>query len=162
MAEVRFGPMTAPCAGCASPLLLVVDDAACIREVLEDYAGFCGFRVATCSSGGEALAYLDRQAVDLVLVDLRMPQIDGLEVVRVIRQKAPQCQVVLMSGVGTISNAVEAIKLGARDYLEKPFNPDTLQALLIAVLNEFEARKSQPAAPPARELTPELAGMVGD
>lgn len=147
--------------GGTSPLLLVVDDEASIREFLKDYAGFSGFRVVACGSGSEALAYDDRQAVDLALVDLRMPQIDGLEVIRAIRQKAPQCQVVLMSGVGTISTAVEAIKLGARDYLEKPFNPDTLQALLEGVRHEYESRKPQPAAPAAPVLTPELAGMAG-
>ena len=162
MAEVRYGRMTDLGAGGPSPLLLVVDDEASIREFLKDYAGFCGYRVATCGSGGEALAYLDRKQVDLALVDLRMPGIDGLEVVRAIRQKAPHCQVVLMSGVGTISNAVEAIKLGARDYLEKPFNPDTLQALLETVRKEHEARKPEADAPPARVLTPELAGMVGN
>ena len=171
MAEVRIGRMTDLGSGGTSPLLLVVDDEASIREFLKDYAGFSGFRVVACSSGTEALAYLDRQAVDLALVDLRMPQIDGLEVIRAIRQKAPQCQVVLMSGVGTISTAVEAIKLGARDYLEKPFNPDTLQALLDGVRKEYDARKPEAAAPapappapaPApRELMPELAGMVGN
>jgi two-component system response regulator HydG len=171
MAEVRIGRLTDLGAGGGSPLLLVVDDEAPIREFLSDYAEFTGFRVTACASGREALAVLDRETVDLALVDLRMPQIDGMEVIKAIRQKAPQCQVVLMSGVGSISTAVEAIKLGARDYLEKPFDPDTLQKLLDGVRAEFESRRAQgpphrgPAAPAPAAAPPEAAaelfGMVG-
>src|SRR5687767_5193834 len=133
MAEVRVGRLTDLDAGGDGPLLLVVDDEASIREFLTDYASFSGYRVVACASGAEALTFLDQRAADLVLVDLRMPQADGLEVIRAIRQKAPKSQVVLMSGVGTISNAIEAIKIGARDYLEKPFDPDELQKLLDGV-----------------------------
>ena len=166
MAEVRVGRLTDLGAGGGSPLLLVVDDEASIREFLSDYATFAGFRVTACATGPEALAFVEREPVDLALVDFRMPQIDGMAVIKAIRQRAPQCQVVLMSGVGSIATAVEAIKLGARDYLEKPFNPDTLQMLFDAVRAEYESRRAQPARPapapaPPPDSTDDVVGMVG-
>jgi DNA-binding NtrC family response regulator len=145
----------------SGPLLLVVDDDASIREFLTDYAGFCGFRVESCRDGREALDLLDRQSADVALVDLRMPQIDGLEVIRLMRQKDPHCQVVLMSGVGTIGAAVEAIKLGARDYLEKPFEPAVLEALLHDIKSTIDSRKQAVAL--QHPLVPafEFCGMLG-
>lgn len=162
-AEVRASRLTdvGASGATAAPLLLVVDDEPSIREFLSDYAGFSGFRVATCGSGPEALAFLERQAADLALVDLRMPQVDGLEVIRAMRHKDPHCQVVLMSGVGTIATAVEAIKLGARDYLEKPFDPVALQTLLDAVRKDIESRRNTLALQNQLEPAFEFCGMVG-
>jgi DNA-binding NtrC family response regulator len=166
MDEVRVGRLTDLDGGGSGPLLLVVDDEASVRDFLSEYAAFCGFHVATCANGREALAFVRQRHVDLALIDFKMPQLDGLEVLRTIRQQAPDSSVVLMSGVGTIATAVEAIKLGARDYLEKPFRPEALQALLEGVRSEFERRRARSAAaspvPSApTESGPEFAGMVG-
>ena len=161
MAEVRVSRLTDLGAGGATPFLLVVDDDASTRKFLSEYAGFCGFRVATCSSGHEALAFIDRQPVDLALVDFRMPQIDGLALIRAMRQKAPHVAVVLMSGVGSIATAVEALKLGARDYLEKPFDPVALQTLLERIRTDVESRATPPAIQHHAEPAAEFPGMVG-
>jgi DNA-binding response OmpR family regulator len=124
------------------PLLLVVDDEPPIREYLTRCGNGSGFRVVTCEDGLQALAFLDTQSADMVLVDLCMPHVDGLEVIRAIRGKDPHCQVVLMSGAsGRITDAVEAIKLGARDYLQKPFKMQTLQAVLSDVRQGIDKRK---------------------
>jgi len=144
------------------PLLLVVDDEPPIREYLTRCGSSSGFRVITCQDGREALDFLDKQSADMALVDLCMPHVDGLEVIRAIRQKDPHCQVVLMSGAsGRITDAVEAIKLGARDYLQKPFKMQTLQTLLTDVRQGIDKRKGALALESKLASEFELCGMVG-
>jgi two-component system response regulator AtoC len=143
------------------PLLLLVDDDPRIRQVVGRFAAEAGFDVLQCSGGAEALAALDQTVADLALVDLYMPGIDGLDVLRAIRDRASSCGVVLMSGQASIDSAVEAIKLGARDYLAKPLDLDRLGALLTAVREDHDHRVQMMAteATLARQL--EFCGMVG-
>jgi DNA-binding NtrC family response regulator len=144
------------------PLLLVVDDEPPIREYLTRCGNGSGFRVVTCEDGLQALNFLETQSADMALVDLCMPHVDGLQVIRAIRSKDPHCQVVLMSGAsGRITDAVEAIKLGARDYLQKPFKMQTLQALLSDVRQGIDKRKSALALENQLANEVQLCGMVG-
>jgi DNA-binding NtrC family response regulator len=144
------------------PLLLVVDDEPPIREYLTRCGNGSGFRVITCQDGREALDFLDTQSADMAIVDLCMPNVDGLEVIRAIRRKDPHCQVVLMSGAsGRITDAVEAIKLGARDYLQKPFKLESLQTLLTDVRQGIDKRKSALLLESQIASESELCGMVG-
>ena len=85
---------------------------------------------------------LQTRRADLVLVDLRMPDVGGLDVLRAIRETDPRCQVILMTGYATVDTAVEAIKLGAMDYLSKPIDFERLEQLLIGVREEIERRRS--------------------
>src|SRR5690242_18932631 len=89
-----------------------------------------GFDVATTVDGQTAMIQLRRRPADLALVDLRMPGVSGLDVLRSIRDVNPRCRIVLMSGYATIDSAVEAVKLGAADFLTKPFALQRLRALL--------------------------------
>ena len=104
------------------PTILVVDDEPSILELLGRFAEDGGFAVVTCGGGQEAIEHLKHHRADIALVDLRMPGVGGLEVLRAIREADPECRVVLMSGYATIDSAVEAVKLGAVDYLTKPFD----------------------------------------
>ena len=124
-----------------APVLLLVDDDDRVRDLVTRFAQRAGYRVVACANGREAMAQLRQTPADLALVDLRMPDIDGIEVLRAIRDTVPTCEVVLMTGFGTIASAVEAIQLGARDYLSKPFDFERLNGLLESVREEAERRR---------------------
>jgi DNA-binding NtrC family response regulator len=96
------------------PVLLVVDDEPGMIRLIERFASRLGFDVVTSGGGREALARLETDKADVALVDLRMPDVDGLEVLREIREAAPRCQTILMTGFAGIETAIEAIKLDAR------------------------------------------------
>jgi len=143
------------------PLLVVVDDEQGILDVVGRFARRAGYEVITCSGGGEAIAQLRTNRADLVLVDLRMPDVGGLEVLRAIRETDPRCQAVLMTGYASVDTAVEAIKLGATDYLSKPLDVARLEQLLTSVRDEIERRRHVLSleSDVARRL--EFCGMIG-
>ena len=89
-----------------------------------------GFDVVACANGKDALNQLADHRADVAVVDLRLPDVGGIEVLRAIREADPDCQVILMSGDATIDSAVEAVKLGAVDYLTKPLDFARLNQLL--------------------------------
>jgi DNA-binding NtrC family response regulator len=143
------------------PLLLVVDDEQGILDVVGRFARRAGFDVVTCSTGQEAVSQMQIRRADLVMVDLRMPDVGGLDVLRSIRETDPHCQAVLMTGYASVDTAVEAIKLGAMDYLSKPLDFVRLEQLLAGVLQEIERRRSLLTIEGdlARKL--EFADMIG-
>src|SRR5262245_46614756 len=112
------------------PVLMVVDDEQGILDVVSRFSRRAGFDPITCSGGQEAIAELKSRRIDLVMVDLRMPDVGGLDVLRAIREIDPHCQAVLMTGYATVDTAVEAVKLGAMDYLSKPIDFARLERLL--------------------------------
>ncbi len=119
------------------PTILVVDDDDAFRELLLDILGREGFRMLEASSAGSALDLLAGEKVELVLTDQRMPEMDGIELVRRIRATASAPDVVVMTAYGTIPQAVEAVRLGAADYLTKPLeSPAALRQLARRVLGE--------------------------
>jgi len=99
------------------PFLLVVDDDVPVLRVIERLAAKIGFEVVACPTGSEALRALMRRPADLAMVDLRMPDVNGLDLLRQIKSAVPSCEVILMTGYAAVDSAVEAIKLGAREYL---------------------------------------------
>src|SRR6516164_2737940 len=100
------------------PGVLVVDDDESFRSLVADRLTRTGHRTAAASGGETALALLD--GVEVAIVDLLMPGMDGLTLLRKIRQANPDIAVIMLTGHGTIENAVEAMKVGAADYLQKP------------------------------------------
>jgi two-component system NtrC family response regulator len=112
------------------PRVLVIDDDRAILTLVGSVALAEGFDVATTVNGADTLQQLSTRPADLVLVDLRMPNVTGLEVLRAIREVNGRTRVVLMSGCATIDSAVMAVKLGAMDYLTKPFDLQRLRQLL--------------------------------
>ncbi len=143
------------------PQLLVVDDDASLLDVISRFGRDAGFDVQSCAGGGDALARLKQTGADLAIVDLRMPDVNGLDVLRVIRETVPSCEVILMTGYAAISSAVEAIKLGAIDYLTKPLDFKRLTDVLNDVRAEAERRRSlmEIEGDVARRL--EFCGMLG-
>ena len=143
------------------PLLVVIDDEQGILDVVGRFAQRAGYETATFSSGREAIAQLQSRRADLVLVNLRMPDVGGLDVLRAIRDTDPRCQAVLMTGYASVDTAVEAIKLGATDYLSKPLDFARLEQLLASVRDDIERRRSLLSieSDVARRL--EFAGMIG-
>ena len=143
------------------PRLLVVDDDRAILTLIGTIALAEGFDVATTISGEDAMHQIGQRPVDLVLVDLRMPGITGLDVLRSIREISPRVKVVLMTGYGTIDSAVEAVKLGAVDYLTKPFDLPRLRQLLSTVRDETDQRRAVLAMEGELAQRLEFCGMVG-
>jgi DNA-binding NtrC family response regulator len=124
------------------PVLIVIDDEPGILDVVGRFAARSGFQVIACAGGREGIARVQSTHADLVMVDLRMPDVGGLEVLRAIRESNPNCQAVLMTGYASVETAVEAIKLGAMDYLSKPLDFGRLQQMLAGVRDEIERRRA--------------------
>jgi two-component system, NtrC family, response regulator PilR len=118
--------------------LLVVDDEQSMREWLTIALSQDGFEVESAGSGEDALKVLERTPIDLALVDLRMPGLDGLETLRRIKQLDESVSVVIMTAYATAETAVQALKEGAYDYIIKPFKVDELRHL---VQNALERRR---------------------
>lgn len=124
--------------------ILVVDDAADTREVIKDRLESLGYRVLTAANGSEGLEALERHNPQLVLLDVEMPGMNGLEVLKQIRRQEHDVTVVMITAYGTIERAVQAMKSGAYDFIPKPFEPDHI-ALIVAKALERETLKREVA-----------------
>jgi len=107
--------------------ILVVDDERDIREGSERILSRIGFNLWTASRGDEGLEIIDREDIAIVLLDLKMPGIDGFEVLEKIREQDRSILVIVITGFATVETAIEAMKLGAYDFIPKPFEPDQLR-----------------------------------
>jgi DNA-binding NtrC family response regulator len=112
------------------PRILVVDDDRIIVESLTEFLRFEGFVAETAGNLRDALNAAERQAPDIILTDINMPMGNGFELLHVARKRFPDAVVIMLTGYGTIESAVEAIKLGAFDYLTKPVVDDDLKVCL--------------------------------
>lgn len=110
--------------------ILVVDDEILIRNFLAETLQRRKLKVTTAENGNKALALLKNQSFDLILTDMKMPDITGIDVLRKAKELSPNTIVVIMTAFGSIENAVEAMRLGAFNYLVKPFSPDAIEALI--------------------------------
>jgi nitrogen regulation protein NR(I) len=106
--------------------ILVVDDQKTVCYSLQRFLQSEGYNVHTATSGEDALSVLDNVKPDLVIMDVRMPEMDGIEVLRKIKESHPQIQAIMMTAFSATEKAIQAIKLGAYDYLTKPFDNDEL------------------------------------
>jgi len=100
--------------------LLVIDDDTIVRESIAAYLEDTGFRVRQAGDAASGMAWLHNNTVDLIITDLCMPEIDGLNVLRAVRKACPEVPVIVVSGMGVVRDVVEALRLGAADYLVKP------------------------------------------
>jgi DNA-binding NtrC family response regulator len=145
----------------SKPLLLVVDDEMAVLSVIRRVGEAEGFEVLTCTDGRQALQIAEARRPDLVMVDLRMPEVGGLEIVRALRDADAKAMIVLMTGHGSIDSAVEAVKLGAADYLTKPFDLQRLKDTFTTVREETERRARMLAVDREVAKRIEFAGMIG-
>lgn len=116
--------------------ILIIDDEDIVRTSCKRMLEPEGYETETAKSGQEGILLLSRRSFDLVLTDLKMPDMDGIEVLRNIKEIKPDTEVIILTGYGTVNTAVKAIKIGAFDYIEKPFSPDELLALLSKALEK--------------------------
>jgi len=116
--------------------VLVVDDELIVRDSIKEWLEDVGFGVETAASGLEALERLEQDAFDLMLVDIKMPGMDGVEVLRQALEGLPELTVIMITAYATVDTAVEAMKIGALDYLTKPFDPEKLVPMVEGVYQE--------------------------
>ncbi len=141
--------------------LLAIDDEPGMLALVERFARDLDFHVVCHSAGPDALKEIGALRPDAVLVDLQMPEMSGIEVLRAIRAVDPACAVVLMTGHASVDSAIEAVRLGALDYLTKPLDLDRLRDLLTTVVKGIERRETllKHDAQVARDF--EFHGMIG-
>lgn len=153
---MRAATTTAP-----RPLLLLVDDDPQIRQLLSDVGSREGFEVLEAADGAAAIQMLHRRHMDLVLLDLHMPRVNGLEVLRAVRAGGTSSQIALMSGAASVEDAVEAIKLGATEYFAKPLDLLRVRTLMGAMRQQFQDRTSVLDSDAALAARLEVCGMIG-
>ncbi len=115
--------------------ILVIDDEDIVRTSCSRALTPEGFEVRLAKNGVEGLKMAGEDTFDLVLTDLKMPDMDGIEVLRKIKETWPKTEVIIVTGYQTVDTAVKAIKLGAYNYIEKPFTPDALVAAVTEALS---------------------------
>ncbi len=138
------------------PTVLLIDDEQSLVETLSVLLSGEGFDVISALGGEEGLEKFDRRAVDLVLADVRMPKMSGVEVLEAIRDRSPHTPVVLMTAQASLSSAIEAVNLGATHYVQKPFENEELVAILRRSLDWGRMRKENEGL--KRELTEKRGG----
>jgi DNA-binding NtrC family response regulator len=122
--------------------ILAVDDSVSTLEVLERNLSAAGYAVLTARGAEEALPILERIAVDLVITDLRMPKVGGLDLIRHVRANYPDTAVIMITGFGSIESAVAAVKEGAEEYLTKPFTDHELLSAVQGTLAKARQRQA--------------------
>ena len=123
--------------------ILVVDDELIVRDSLKEWLEQEGFAVDMAASGREALNQLSAQTYQLMLLDLKMPEMDGVEVLKKTAEEFPELSVVMMTAYATVETAVEAMRIGARDYLVKPFDPKILIPMVERLYQEMAAAEGR-------------------
>ena len=116
--------------------IMIVDDERIIRESFYYWFEKSGHKVATAASGNEALERLEKTPFDLLFVDIKMPGMDGIELLAQVKEKYPETLVIIITAYGSIESAVNAMKIGATDYLLKPFKPDQLSLVMEKVVQQ--------------------------
>ena len=143
------------------PILLVVDDEPGMVNLITRFAARTGFETRAYTDARAALASLATDPADVALVDLRMPDVGGLDVLRAIRDAHPQCQVILMTAHASVESAIEAVKLGALDYISKPLDFDRVSQLLTAAQEDIVRRAELLKAASETAQRTGLCGMIG-
>src|SRR5919201_2779688 len=142
----------------AKPRILVIDDEAPIRESLRMTLEYEGYEFIGAATEQEGLALVEREAPELVLLDVKMPGMDGLEVLDRLRAMNEALPVVVISGHGTISTAVDATKKGAVDFIEKPFASDRVLVSLRNALDQRQLRDENRSLKRAVEVRHQMIG----
>jgi heterodisulfide reductase subunit A2 len=123
--------------------VLVVDDEMVVRDSLKEWLADEGFSATMAASGEEALECLSAQTFDAMLLDIKMPGMDGVEVLKKAKDLFPALPVVMMTAYATVETAVEAMKIGALDYLIKPFDPEALVARIVDLFEQRQVAQGQ-------------------
>ncbi|MBA7573444.1 Transcriptional regulatory protein ZraR [subsurface metagenome] len=134
--------------------ILVVDDDSSMRMVLSESLENCGYKVETSGGGADALEKFQEDAFDVVVTDMKMPGIGGMEVLRGVKKISSEIPVVVMTAYGTVNTAVEAMKEGAEDFIMKPFSMDHLEAVVKKVMAKKDGEgRGEPGHDPRGSLS---------
>lgn len=116
--------------------ILVVDDEDALRTVLSSELEGEGYEVDMAADGDEAIDIVQKKQFNLVLLDIKMPKVDGFEVLKFIKEKYPHVKVIMLTGFADLKNAIESKKLGAEDFVSKPYDLVDLLTTIERVLSE--------------------------
>jgi len=125
-------------------IILVVDDEAVIRDGIKRVLEGNDFEVETCSSGHKAIELMQKKDYGLVITDLKMPGMDGIEVLKAVKALQADIPVIMITGYASIDTAVDAMKNGASDYISKPFTPDLLLGKVQNALKQCSLSSDKP------------------
>ena len=141
--------------------ILVVDDEVTTRNLCRDVAADAGLQVYAAATTEEALEILDQYPVDIVVTDLQVPQLGGLELLKRTRANNPEIAVMVLTQYGTIATAIEATRLGATDYVTKPFHVDELRAKLDRLIHTIEMDQENRLMREELRSRPGFGGLIG-
>ena len=148
--------------------VMVVDDETVLAGAMRDYLGRHGYAVQVKSSGEEALKTIDLEPPDIVVLDYRLPRMDGLEVLRKIKESRPEIEVIMLTAHGSVEGAVNAMKHGAYDYLSKPLDLEELRLVVAKALQSLRRSKEldylraqMDKENPSRDIVGESDQIVG-
>jgi len=121
--------------------ILFVDDEEEILSIVEQYLSRHGYQVTVSDNGAKALALAREKVFDIIFTDLKMPEVGGLELLRAVKETSPETEVIILTGYGTVDSAVEALKLGSYDYLQKPIEFERLKILIDRIIEKQTLQK---------------------
>jgi DNA-binding response OmpR family regulator len=140
--------------------VLVVDDAPQICKALSDVLTTSGYEVRTAPSGERALQIMDSTEFDLIITDLKMSGMSGMDLIEAVKQRAPNMSIVILSGFGDMDDVIKAMRAGIADYLKKPFSIDEVLEVVKREVRKTQARAAAPTAPVAAASATGSAGTV--
>lgn len=147
--------------GIAAASVLIVDDEGATRELCQEVASDAGLSTRTASTTEEALEALEQFPIDIVITDLRVPAMGGLELLKQVRERNPETAVIVLTQYGTIESAVEATRLGATDYVTKPFHVSELRGKLERVVQMLDVTQENRVLREQLRTRPGFAGLIG-
>ncbi|MDD5475601.1 MAG: response regulator, partial [Syntrophales bacterium] len=133
MAEETFSSKQKPQKPSSSKTILIVDDEPSMRAALSESLQSCGYDVETADDGQDALDKFRKNTFEVVITDMRMPRLGGMEVLAGIKRMSPKTPVIVITAYGTVNTAVEAMRAGAIDFIMKPFSLEHLESVVTRV-----------------------------
>src|SRR5713226_5699724 len=141
--------------------LLIVDDEQSIRETCPVVAEQCGMKAAGVATAEEAIDVLEHSAIDILLTDLKLPQANGVELLKLVHDNHPEVAVVVLTQYGTIESAIEVTRMGAVDYVTKPFTIEELRSRLERVARAVELQQENRLLREQLQTRPGFGGLIG-
>jgi len=124
-----------------SAKILVIEDESLVRQSYDDMLNFFGYEVESVPNGREGMSRITKKDYDIVVTDLNMPEMNGLDVLKYIKKKKPYIEVIVITGYATLENAIEAMKVGAYDYFAKPIDIEHVRIVLSKCVKQIQSRR---------------------
>ena len=123
------------------PKILVIEDEDLVRQSYNDMFSYFGYEVESVPNGREGMSRITKQDYDIVVTDLNMPEMNGIDVLKYIKKKKPYIEVIVITGFATLENAIEAMKVGAYDYFAKPVDIEHVRIVISKCVQQIQSRK---------------------